>query len=161
MAAGIMISWMLGFLFLLLGSAGGAKTIAMWPARGFWYSMISAILAILLAPALTLLLFEIENYLFYLFGAFFVVEGMAMVTYALDQRRERSQPWRWMLLGVSGAGDVLVGIVMPLIDLGMLPRSFDWILMAAITLLIGGATKVAVAFAARGDIHDAALDPRG
>ncbi len=156
MAAGLMLLWVDGFLFLLLGFVGGAKTIAIWPARGFWWSMISALFAVLLAPALTFLFFQIENYFFYLFAAFFVVEGIAMLTYALDQQCEHSQYWRWMLLAVSGASDLLVGIMMPLVDLGVLPRSFDWILMASIAFLIGGATKVAVAFAGRGNSQSVA-----
>jgi uncharacterized membrane protein HdeD (DUF308 family) len=153
--------WLLGFLFLFLGFAGLAKTVAMWPARGSWYSMIWAVLAILIFATVATILKMIfyfstlENFFYYLFAAFFLVEGMAMITYALDQRRERSQRWRWMLLGASGAGYLLVGIMVLLIPLGMLPRLLDWIrayspLMASITLLIGGATMIAVALAARG-----------
>jgi len=151
-AAMFLLSSLLGFLFLLLGFVGLVKTVAMWPARGSWYSMISALLAISIFPIIleqTLSFSNIQKFLTYLFAAFFLVEGMAMITYALDQRRERAQ--RWMLLGASGAGYLLVGIMFPVIQLGMLSDNFfpNFFLMP-VALLIGGATMITVALEVSG-----------
>jgi uncharacterized membrane protein HdeD (DUF308 family) len=140
-----------GFLFLLLGIVKLKRTVAMWPARGSWCSMISAVLAILILPtfwAVTLYfplmaVLSMYFFVFLFFIAFLLVEGMAMITYALDQRRERSQRWRWMLLGASGAGYLLVVIMFPL---GPLLAFF----LMPVALLFGGATMIAVALTARG-----------
>ncbi len=121
----------------------------MWPASGFWWSLIVAALAISLGPVVSLLLFQIGQATLYLLSAFFFAEGMAEFTYALDQRLERSQPWRWMLLSVSGAADLLVGVNFLLWWLYP-PFPLIRMVIIVITLFFGGATMVAVALAARG-----------
>jgi uncharacterized membrane protein HdeD (DUF308 family) len=112
---------------------------------GFWWSLISAILAIgagiilLAAPAqgtyaLTLVV-----------GVYFLAEGVASIMYALEHRRELSERWSWMLI----AG--IVDIVIAFIIIAGLPGSALWALglLVGINLLFGGASLIGMALAAR------------
>src|SRR3978361_715558 len=135
----------LGWLFLISGVAGLAMTF--WARRmpGFWWSLVSAALAlgaglILLAqPAQGALTLTI------VVGAYFLAEGVATIMYALEHRRELSERWSWLL--VAGIMDLLIAAV---IIVG-LPGSALWAvgLLVGITLLFGGASLIGMALAAR------------
>ena len=143
--AGLAVTLIFGWLFLLLGLTGLASTFAMRHAPGFWWSLLSALLSIVLGgwllffPGIGLIS------LTYLLIAFFVAEGIVTIMYALEHRRELSRRWGWMLL--SGAVDLIVAL---LILLG-LPASFAWALglIVGINLLFGGAAMIGMALAAR------------
>jgi uncharacterized membrane protein HdeD (DUF308 family) len=145
--AGLAITILFGWLFLLIGVTGLVTTFAMRHAPGFWWSLISALLAIVLGgwvlffPGMGLIS------LTYLLIAFFIAEGVVTIMYALDHRRELSQRWGWMLL--SGVVDLFVAVI---ILLG-LPGSFAWALglIVGINLLFGGASMIAMALAARAE----------
>ena len=77
--------------------------------------------------------------------AFFIIEGVASIMYAVDHRRQLTGSWVWMLL--SGIIDIiLAGIIL----LG-LPETAVWALglLVGINMLFGGAALIAMAFAAR------------
>ena len=134
-----------GWLFLLSGVMGLFTTFWMRHAPGFWWSLISALLALavgvllLAAPAqgalsLTLVLI-----------AFFVVEGVASIMFALGHKRELSGRWCWML--ASGVVDLLLAVVI----LAGLPGTATWAigLLVGINMIFGGAALVAMALHAR------------
>src|SRR4029079_1490146 len=92
------ITIFLGWLFLISGAMGLIATFMVRGAPGFWWSLVSALLGIIVgfillaspvggAISLTLVLI-----------AFFIVEGLASIMYALDHRREPSGRWSWMLI---------------------------------------------------------------
>ena len=143
--AGLAITLLFGWLFLLLGATGLASTFAMRHAPGFWWSLISAILTILLGGLLLFFPGVGLVSLTYLLIAFFVAEGIVTIMYAFDHRREMSRRWGWMML--SGAVDLFVAFI---ILIG-LPASFAWALglIVGINLLFGGASMVAMALAAK------------
>ena len=143
--AGLAFTLLFGWLFLLLGAAGLASTFAMRQAPGFWWSLISAILTILLGGLLLFFPGLGLVSLTYLLIAFFVAEGIVTIMYALEHRRDMSQRWGWMLL--SGVVDLFVAFI---ILIG-LPGSFAWALglIVGINLLFGGAAMVSMALAAR------------
>jgi hypothetical protein len=96
-------------------------------APGFWWSLVSALIAI--AVGLILLAEPITGAvsLTLVLIVFFVVEGVATIMYALEHRRELSGRWEWML--VSGIIDlVLAGIIF-----AGLPGTAAW----ALGLLVG------------------------
>ena len=144
--ATLTITILLSWLFLISGIVGLITTFMMRLAPGFWWSLFSALLAITAgvllaarpasgAQALTLLLI-----------AFFILEGVATIMYALEHKRELSG--RWGLLLVSGIVDlVLAGILL----LG-LPQIAEWALglLLGINMLLGGAALAGVALHARG-----------
>lgn len=134
-----------GWLFLFSGVIGLATTLWMRPAPGFWWSLLSAAIAIgagvvlLASPAsgvisLTLVLVT-----------FFFVEGIASIMFALEHRGELSRSWVWML--VSGVVDLVLG---GMIFLG-LPSSAAWAigLLVGINMVFGGMALIAMALQAR------------
>jgi len=135
----------LGWMFLISGVAGLAMTFWARQAPGFWWSLVSAALAvgagiILLArPAQGVLTLTI------VIGAYFLAEGVATIMYALEHRRELSGRWSWML--IAGLMDLLIAAII----IAGLPGSALWAigLLVGINLLFGGATLIGVALAAR------------
>jgi uncharacterized membrane protein HdeD (DUF308 family) len=112
---------------------------------GFWWSLISAILAI--GAGLILLAQPVQGVLTLtiVVGVYFLAEGVATIMYALDHRRELSGRWSWLL--VSGIVDIVIA---GLIITG-LPGSAEWAigLLVGINLLFGGSTLIGMALAAR------------
>jgi uncharacterized membrane protein HdeD (DUF308 family) len=143
--ATLAVEILFGWLFLLSGVVGLVTTFWMRQAPGFWWSLLSAVLAIgaglilLTRPAQGVLTLTI------VIGAYFLAEGVATIMYALEHRRELSERWTWMLF--SGVLDILISAM---IIIG-LPGSAEWAigLLVGINLLFGGASLIGVALAAR------------
>jgi uncharacterized membrane protein HdeD (DUF308 family) len=142
--ASLAVTIFLGWLFLVSGIAGLALTF--WARRmpGFWWSLISAVLAI--AAGFILLTQPVQGTLTLtiVVGVYFLAEGVATIMYGLEHRRELSQRWSWLL--VAGLMDIIIaGII-----IAGLPGSAVWAigLLVGINLLFGGATLIGVALAA-------------
>ena len=108
--ATITITIILGWIFLASGIIGLVTTFGARGAPGFWWSLVSALIAI--GAGIVLLVEPIAGALSLtlLLIVFFVVEGTASIMYALEHRRELSGRWEWMLF--SGIVDlVLAGII--------------------------------------------------
>src|SRR5476649_160643 len=133
----------LGWMFLISGVAGLAMTFWARQMPGFWWSLISAALAvsagiILLArPAQGVLTLTI------VVGAYFLAEGVVTIMYALEHRKELSERWGWLL--TAGIMDILVAAVI----IAGLPGSAEWALglLVGINMLFGGATLIGMALA--------------
>jgi uncharacterized membrane protein HdeD (DUF308 family) len=84
----------------------------------------------------------------YLLIAFFIVEGVATIMFALDHRRELSGRWGWML--TSGVVDLFLAAVI----LTGLPGAGAWALglIVGINMLFGGASMIGMALAARSEM---------
>ena len=147
LVAGLAITLLFGWLFLLLGAVGLATTFAMRHMPGFWWSLISGVLTILLGGLLLVFPGLGLISLTYLLIGFFIAEGIVTIMYALEHKRELTQRWGWMLL--SGVVDLFVAVI---ILIG-LPGSFAWALglIVGINLLFGGASMIAMALAARAE----------
>jgi uncharacterized membrane protein HdeD (DUF308 family) len=143
--ASLAVTIFLGWMFLISGIAGLALTFWARQLPGFWWSLISAALAV--AAGIILLARPMQGTLTLtiVVGAYFLAEGVATIMYALEHRRELSERWTWML--VSGVLDILIAAM---IIMG-LPGSADWAigLLVGINLLFGGASMIGVALAAR------------
>ena len=77
--------------------------------------------------------------------AFFIMEGVASIMFALEHKRELSGRWGWML--TAGIFDLLVAV---LIFTG-LPGSAAWAigLLVGINLVFGGSSLIGMALAAK------------
>jgi uncharacterized membrane protein HdeD (DUF308 family) len=142
--ASLAVTIFLGWLFLISGIAGLALTF--WARRlpGFWWSLISAVLAIVAGFVLLTRPTQGTLTLTIVVGVYFLAEGVATIMYALEHRRELSQRWSWLL--VAGPMDIIIaGII-----IAGLPGSALWAvgLLVGINLLFGGATLIGVALAA-------------
>ena len=135
----------LGWLFLISGLVGLVTTIMMRSAPGFWWSLISALLAV--AAGLVLIARPLSGIvsLTLLLVVFFIVEGVASIFFAVEHRRQLSGGWVWMLL--SGLVDLVLGAMI----FAGLPGTAAWAigLLVGINMLFGGVAMTALALSAR------------
>jgi uncharacterized membrane protein HdeD (DUF308 family) len=122
-------------------------------APGFWWSLVSAILAI--AAGVVLLRWPLSGALSLtvILTIFFVIEGVASIFYALEHKRELSGRWGMML--ASGVLDLVLASI---IFLG-LPGTATWAigLLLGINLVFGGSAIISMALVARGNAPRAAI----
>ncbi len=143
--ATLAVTIIIGWIFLASGIVGLITTFWARHAPGFWWSLLSAIVAI--AAGLVLLAWPITGSisLTLVLIAFFVVEGIASIMYAIEHRNQLTGRWGWML--VSGIVDlILAGIIF-----AGLPGTAVWALglLVGINMVFGGAALIAMAMAAR------------
>src|SRR6266436_5596669 len=143
--ASLAVTIFLGWMFLISGIGGLIVTFWARHMPGFWWSLISAALAVL--AGLILLARPIQGVLTLtiVVGAYFLAEGVTTIMYALEHRRELSGRWSWLL--VAGLMDIVIAFLV----IGGLPGSAEWVLglLVGINLLFGGATLIGMALAAR------------
>ncbi|HZP69493.1 MAG TPA: HdeD family acid-resistance protein [Pseudolabrys sp.] len=143
--ATLAVTILFGWLFLISGIVGLITTFWMRNAPGFWWSLISAVLGIVVgllllarplggALSLTLLLI-----------AFFIIEGVTTIMFALDHKRELSGQWGWML--ASG----IIDLALAMMIFAGLPSTAAWALglLVGINMIFGGAAMTAMALHAR------------
>jgi uncharacterized membrane protein HdeD (DUF308 family) len=135
----------IGWLFFVSGVVGLITTAWARGAPGFWWSLVSAIIAI--AAGVVLLLWPVNGTLSLtlVLIAFFIVEGGASIFYAVEHRDQLSGRWGWML--VSG----IIDLILAAIILAGLPGTASWALglLVGINMVFGGAALIAMALAAR------------
>jgi uncharacterized membrane protein HdeD (DUF308 family) len=143
--AGLAVTIFLGWMFLISGIAGLFVTFWARQMPGFWWSLISAALAVVVG--LILLARPVQGVLTLtiVVGAYFLAEGVTSIMYALEHRRELSERWSWMLF--AGVLDILIAAMI----IAGLPGSAEWAvgLLVGINLLFGGASLIGMALAAR------------
>ena len=143
--ASVAVAIFLGWMFLISGIAGLFLTYSARGAPGFWWALLSAIVAIGAGVILLWKPLQGTLTLTIVLGAYFLAEGVATIMYALEHRRELVGRWGWVL--VAGLMDIIVaGII-----IAGLPGSAAWALglLVGINLTFGGATLIGLAFAAR------------
>src|SRR5499426_1834117 len=104
--ATITFTLFLGWLFLISGIMGLITTFWARHSPGFWWSLLSAVLAI--AAGIVLLVWPISGAisLTLLLIVFFIIEGVLSIMYALEHKKELSGRWGWML--ASGIIDLIL-----------------------------------------------------
>lgn len=137
----------LGWMFLIGGIGGLIATYWARSTPGFWWSLISAALAVLTGMLLLARPMQAVLTLTIVLGAYFLAEGVATIMYALEHRRELSGRWSWLL--ISGLVDIAISFMV----ITGLPSSADWAIgvLVGINLLFGGASLIGMALAARKD----------
>jgi uncharacterized membrane protein HdeD (DUF308 family) len=146
--ATLAVALFLGWLFLISGIVGLFTSFMMRNAPGFWWSLLSAVLA--LGAGLVLLAWPVSGAvsLTLVLIVFFVIEGVASIMLALEHRE--SGRWGWLLM--SGIVDlILAGLI-----LVGLPGTAAWALglLVGINMMFGGVSLIAMA------LHARAIDPR-
>jgi uncharacterized membrane protein HdeD (DUF308 family) len=141
LAATILFGW----LFLISGMVGLVTSFMMRAAPGFWWSLISAALGVLVGGWLLARPVSGAVSLTIVLVAFFVIEGVASIMFALDHKRELSGRWGWMLM--SGIVDLVLGAMI----LAGLPSTAAWAIgvLVGINMVFGGTALIAMALHAR------------
>jgi uncharacterized membrane protein HdeD (DUF308 family) len=142
--ATLTVTIILGWIFLLSGIVGLITTLWLRRAPGFWWSLLSAVLAVVVgalllgwpvngAMSLTLALL-----------IYFVAEGIFCIMFGLEHQRALSGRWGWLVL--NGIIDLfLVGVI----AFG-LPGTAAWALglLVGIDLVYGGAALIGLSLTA-------------
>ncbi len=153
------VTVVLGWLFLVSGAIGLATTYWARQAPGFWWSLVSALLAIVVGVVLIAnksqdlyggLIgwpFEKAGPLRLILVLFFLVEGGASIMFAFEHRRQFSGRWAWML--ASGGVDIVLASII-IFDL---PGTSAWTmgLLVGINMILGGVALTAMGLHARAE----------
>ena len=153
------VTAVLGWLFLASGALGLATTFWARQAPGFWWSLVSAFLAILVGVVLIAneshelyggLLgwpFETAGPLRLILVLFFLVEGGASIMFAIEHRRQFSGRWAWMF--ASGVIDIVLASII-IFDL---PGTSAWTmgLLVGINMILGGSALIGMGLHARAE----------
>ena len=143
--ATVAVTIVLGWLFLVSGVVGLFTTFWMRGAPGFWWALISAVLGIVVGIMLLASPLRAIVPLTILLVAFFIIEGISSIMFALDHKRELSGRWGWMLF--SGIVDLILAAVI----FAGLPGTAAWAigLLVGINMIFGGSALIAMALHAR------------
>jgi uncharacterized membrane protein HdeD (DUF308 family) len=143
--ATLAVTILFGWLFLISGGVGLVMTFWMRNAPGFWWSLVSAVLGIAVGILLLARPLGGALSLTILLVAFFIIEGVASIMFALDHKRELSGQWGWML--VSG----IIDLALAMMIFAGLPSTAAWALglLVGVNMIFGGAAMIAMALHAR------------
>ena len=137
--ASLAVEIVIGWIFLVSGLVGLFTTYMMRGLPGFWWSLLSAILAIL--AGIVLLAWPLTGILSLtlVLIVFFVIEGVASIMYALDHRSGLTGRWGWML--ASG----IIDLILAAIIVAGLPGSAAWAIgiIVGVNMLLGGVSLIA------------------
>jgi uncharacterized membrane protein HdeD (DUF308 family) len=139
-----------GWLFLTGGFVGLAALFTTRNVPGFVWTLVSAVLAILIGAFLVWRPFAGLVTLTVALAAFFAVHGIVQILTALAQRALFARSWPWMAVG--GIADLIVaGII-----IAGWPGSVAWALglLIGINLFMSGLALVMTAIACR-SVNDA------
>jgi len=143
--ASLAVTIFLGWMFLISGIFGLFVTYWARETPGFWWSLLSAALAILAGGILLAKPAQGVLTLTIVVGAYFLAEGVTTIMYALQHRKELSARWSWLV--ISGVMDLVIAFLV----IAGLPGSAEWAigLLVGINLVLGGASLIGMALAAR------------
>lgn len=143
--AGVATTIVLGWLFLAGGIVGAVTTFGSRQAPGFFWSLLSAGLAVVVGGVLLWNPLAGLVTLTYVLIAYFVAEGVFSMAFAVAHRRELMGRWEWMMF------NGIMDIVLAAIIIAGLPGTLAWALglLVGIDLLLGGAALIAMALAVR------------
>ena len=134
-----------GWLFLTSGFVGLAALFTTKNVPGFIWTLLSAVLAILIGAFLVWRPFVGVITLTLALAAFFAAHGVVQILTSLDHRRMFPRSWLWMV--VSGIADLIIaGII-----IASWPESVAWALglLVGINLFMSGLALVMTAIACR------------
>jgi len=143
--AGLAVTIFLGWLFVVVGIVGLVATVSARHAPGFGWALLSALVALLAGGVLLWNPLQGLVTLTYVLIAYFIVDGVLMIIFAIEHRRELSGRWEWLML------NGVIDLVLAALILTGLPASFAWALglLVGIDLVFGGSSLIAMALAAR------------
>jgi len=144
--ATLAVTILVGWLFLISGVLGLVTTFWAKGAPGFWWSLVSAIIAIIAGVILLASPVSGSVSLTLVLIVFFIIEGVASIMYGIEHRRETTGRAGWMI--VSGVIDLILAAII----FSGLPGSAAWAigLLVGINMVFGGTSLIAMALAARG-----------
>lgn len=147
--AGLATTIFFGWLLVIAGIVGLVATFGARQAPGFGWSLVSALVSLIVGGLLIYNPVQGLVTLTALMTAYFIVDGISIISLALSHRRELSGRWQVML--ANGIFDLGLAVVV----IAGMPGTFMWAfgLLIGIDLIFGASALVAMALAARrGDL---------
>jgi uncharacterized membrane protein HdeD (DUF308 family) len=148
--ATLAVALYLGWLFLLCGILALVVMMSTGRIPGFWWALVTAILAVVAGLALLLKPAAGIVSLTAVLTAFFIVEGVFQTVVALSHREMIPHSWGWLL--ASGIADLVLAAII----ISGWPGTVDWTLglLAGVSLLTSGWVIVMVTMSARSLVED-------
>jgi uncharacterized membrane protein HdeD (DUF308 family) len=148
--ATLAVALYLGWLFLICGIVALIAIFSTGHIPGFWWALVTAILAVVVGLALLLKPAAGVVSLTAVLTAFFVVEGVFQTAAALTHREMIPNSWGWLL--ASGIADLVLAAII----ISGWPGTVDWTLglLAGVSLLTSGLAIVMVAMSVRSLAED-------
>jgi uncharacterized membrane protein HdeD (DUF308 family) len=144
MVATLAVTLFAGWLFLFSGIVGFAGMFTARHVPGFWWALITAVLAILVGIYLIWRPLSGTLSLTLAVGAFFGAQGIVQIITAIGHHKVL-RSWVWML--VTGIANVILALII----WGGFPGTAEWVLglLFGINLLLWGFSLVMTALACR------------
>jgi len=144
MVATLAVTLFAGWLFLFSGIVGFAGMFTARHVPGFWWALITAVLAILVGIYLIWRPLSGTLSLTLAVGAFFGAQGIVQIITAIGHHKVL-RSWVWML--VTGTANVILALII----WGGFPGTAEWVLglLFGINLLLWGFSLVMTALACR------------
>jgi uncharacterized membrane protein HdeD (DUF308 family) len=135
----------LGWLFVISGVFGLVSTFGARHAPGFWWSLLSSVLALAAGILMILLPASGAISLTLILTVFFILDGVASIMFALDHRQQLTRQWGWLL--AVGVCDLAVAAVI----IAGFPGTAAWVLglLVGINMLFSGTALIMIALYAR------------
>jgi uncharacterized membrane protein HdeD (DUF308 family) len=153
--ATLAVTILVGWLFLISGVVGLVTTFWAKGAPGFWWSLVSAVIAII--AGLFLLVDPLSGTvsLTLVLIVFFIFEGVASIMYGIEHRKEASSRAGWII--ASGVIDLILAAII----FSGLPGSAAWALglLVGINMVFGGTSLIAMALAAKSQVGSTPTTP--
>ena len=140
-APAVALNTIIGWLFVVSGLVGLVTTASGRHGPGFWWSLLSAVLAIAVGSILMEWPAANSIPITYVLTVFFVIEGVATIMYALDHRRQLSGRWEWMV--ASGCVDLALAAFVVLGLPSTAPLAIG--ILVGINMVFGGSAMMAMA----------------
>ena len=137
----VALNTIIGWLFVVAGLVGLVTTASGRHGPGFWWSLLSAVLAIAVGSILMEWPTANSIPITYVLTVFFVIEGIATIMYALDHRRQLSGRWEWMV--ASGCVDLALAALVVLGLPTTAPLAVG--ILVGVNMVFGGSAMVAMA----------------
>ena len=151
--ATLWVTIFLGLMLLISGIVGLVTTLRARQAPGFWWSLLSAIVAIVAGVLLLYRPLLGTLSLTAVLIGFLFADGVLIIMYAFEHRSALSGRWGWLL--ASGILDLILGVIL----FAGLPGTALWALglLLGISLLFGGWALIMMALHARPNAAAAAV----
>jgi len=143
--ATLTVTFAFGWIFLISGLIGLVTTLHARRAPGFWWSLLSAVLGVIVGVLLLVWPITGAISLTLLLAAFFTAEGILSIMYAIEHKREMSGRWGWLL--VNGVVDLGLAAII----LIAFQTSASWVLglLIGIDMVLAGTALIVIALEAR------------
>jgi uncharacterized membrane protein HdeD (DUF308 family) len=134
----------IGWLLCVGGGIGLIATILARHMKGFWWALLSSVLALITGAALLWMPVSGALSLTIILGAFFLADGLTSIMLAFNHRKDVSRSWGWLV--ASGFADILLAALI----ISGWPGTAAWVigLIVGIDLAFGGLALIMVALKA-------------